>query len=408
MSLAPVRPVLSVTAPVASTSTTLGALLDDVDAALASAGVLGRAARIDGRRPAVCAALAHADVLGGLGTLWAALWRERTEVADDVRRLGGLLPASSPARLDGGEHSACSRALSDAATAARSAADLIATHRGPAGGWRSPESEVLDDEELLHGAAGRVAGLAFLTTTLRGAIVRALLDARVGSRAIAGLVGDENELQLCASRFARSAPSMSPAIAGLGVARPVVRSDDEPGRQALDRWRRLRTAAWELSTAPTASATTLTDLATAACVLNRAAASSHVPGSAPEAWRALRPQLADLRTTALRSATVRTDIVVLGMLLQELAPPVRREVAAAAVAGLPRLARWCAAAFANARANDIVYVDATRLHGSEVTDHPELVVAKLRGRLVPAPAPRLSAVRALYAAAAGEYMHNAW
>lgn len=58
--------------------------------------------------------------------------------------------------------------------------------------------------------------------------------------------------------------------------------------------------------------------------------------------------------------------------------------------------------FANARANDIVYVDAARLRGSEVTDHPDLAAAKLRGRLVPAPASRLSVVRALYAVAASE------
>lgn len=395
LALVPSFTTTSTTAP-----TTLGDLLDHVRQSLGTASAQDRAVRVVGRRQAVCAAVAYSDLLGALGLLWDTLWPGPAEDVD-ARRLDEFLNGAPPAHVDEDAHTALSRGLSDAATVARSAADLLATHRAPRGGWRSPESEVLGDLELVHGVAGAIAGLVALATGMRGSIVRALRDARVGSRSISRLVLDQHELQLSAVRCARRAPAMSHTMSSLGVARPAVRYHEEPRRHAMDRWRRLRTSAWELSTSPTVSLTTLTDLATAACVLNRAAASAGIPGSAPETWRALRARLADLRTTALRSATVRTDIVVLGMLLQELSRPDRREFSTAAVADLPQLARWCATAFANTRAHDIVYVDATRLRGAEVTDHPELAVAKLRGRLVPVPAPRLLTVRSLYAVAFG-------
>lgn len=408
MSLVPVRPAMPARLSPLPASTTFGGLLEEVNRSVVAAVALHRAVPVRDRRSAVATAVAHAELLHALRALWVALWRGHDDGAD-THRLVGLMSAAPPARVEGCEQTACSSALDSAATAARFAADLLATHHAPGGGWRSPESELLGDVEVVRGAAGAVALVVSTALTQRHLIVGALREAEVGPRMIARLVGGENELQLCASRCARTSPGMSPEIAALGVARPVVRLDDEPGRQALDRWRRLRTSAWELSAAPTASLTTLTDLATAACVLNRAAVCTGVPASTPEAWRALRLRLADLRTTALRSAAVRTDIVLLGMLLQELEPPLRRTVAVEAVVGLPQLARWCAMAFANARANDIVYVDATRLGGAEVTDHPELAVAKLRRQLVPAPAPRLSVVRAYYAVAAGrQHPRRSW
>lgn len=406
MSLTPVRSATPDSVSVVPASTTFGSLLEEVNESLSSAVAWHRQVPLRGRRGAVAAAVAHAELLGALATLWAMLWRGHGEDAD-VHGLGDLMRPALPARPDESEHTAYSRALVSAATAARIAADLLATHHAPGGGWRSPESELLGDPDAVQGAAGAVALLVSTAMAQRSTIARALRDDGVGVRMITRLLGEENELQLCASRCARSSPAMSQEFAGLGVARPVVRPDDEPDRQALDRWRRLRTSAWDLSSGPTVSLTTLTDLATAACVVNRAAASTGATASTPEVWRALRTRLADLRTTTLRSATVRTDIVVLGMLLQDLDPARRRRVATEAVAGLPQLARWCATAFATTRAHDIVYVDATRLTGYEVTDHPELALAKLQGRLVASPAPRLLAVRTLYRIAAGSDLRPA-
>jgi hypothetical protein len=68
---------------------------------------------------------------------------------------------------------------------------------------------------------------------------------------------------------------------------------------------------------------------------------------------------------------------------------------------LPELAEWGVRAFDRLTSCEL-YLDGPALRGDEVSDHPDLVRAKLTGRLILAPHDRLVAVRAAYAEAAAQ------
>jgi hypothetical protein len=124
-------------------------------------------------------------------------------------------------------------------------------------------------------------------------------------------------------------------------------------------------------------------------------------------WRRLARQLADLRTATPVSPSIRADLRGVQQLLRQLVPlppadgaSIDRPTATVllgAVRSLPDIAGWNAYTFSDLVASRQVYAAGRCLTGDEVTDHDELVGAKLGDSLARIPIQRLVAVRDSYA-----------
>jgi hypothetical protein len=149
-----------------------------------------------------------------------------------------LKPEASPAgQLAGCWHEAGQRLAV--------ASDLLATHRGPDGEYRSPQAWLLDEPEVGAAALGQIAQLTGTAAATATGLGLRLLQARVyvrGPRRLAqvpGLVGEADALRrLCGRDDAR--------LADLELAWPSVRSD-APVHELADRLARLHRAAWRLT-----------------------------------------------------------------------------------------------------------------------------------------------------------------
>jgi len=127
-------------------------------------------------------------------------------------------------------------------------------------------------------------------------------------------------------------------------------------------------------------------------------------------WQALGGKLAALVSPAPHDDVVRAHLTALARLLPAVAPlsgpgraheadPTLRRTGATlggAVALMTEVADHNARTFATITRTSTVYVPARALTGDEITDHPELVRARLDGRLAPAPEHHLDEVDKLY------------
>jgi hypothetical protein len=396
-----VRPAPRGPLPEASSGGTWGGLLDaaatDVRLAVAvldNGWLVSRPALVD----AMCAV---AELLPATSAAWQALWRGTDGATGPAAALGRRLssmPDRGSARSE--SRSAAATLLRTAARSVRSTDDLVATHRQADGSARSPEAALLEDESVLLGGSGVLAGLLSAAAEAGAVVSRQAAAAGVGGAQRRRLLGGLLATRVDAAACRAGVPPLADALARLGVARPAVRGELSAD-QLADRLRRLRTAAWRLAAGSDVAVGTLADLAACAVELNRSAATYGMRTSQDRVWRELSARLAELRSVQLPSAAVRHDVRAVRWLLRSALPPEKAApVVASAVGWLPQLAGWSAAAFALLAATDRLYVCGSALRGDEVTDHPDLVAVKLSGRAVLAPYDRVWTITEAYQQAA--------
>ncbi len=372
--------------------TTFASLLRDAGTDLREAARAGGSG--GWTRPAAFGAIvACSEALDGLGALWSRLWRQLEPVPAPMASLGALL-THRPADPIGAPSVVATRCRSAAVTV-RAAADLLATHLDAGGAPRSAEAVMLQDPQQVLRAAGLVADVVLEAARCAEVLAAQAGRTGIGAAQLARMVGDPARLAGTAQRCRQTAPRRPCVLAGLGPARSRPRSAPAAAELA-DRLAQLRQYAWRLAHTPRVSTTTLADLAAVATDLNGFAAAAGWPTSAPGAWRTLRTTLSELRTTTPPSAAVRGEAALVRRLLTgALSRDAARPTVQVAVDRLPEVAEWGLAAFRTAT-HDGVFVPGSALRGVEVSDQPELAVAKLRGRTVPAPSARLDAVVAAY------------
>lgn len=358
-------------------------------------------------RTAVVAALnAYSDLLNAIAVAWRGLWAGRLidTAPDPVRGLGHRLAARAQRGSEGsGEDpatSAVTSLLRSAAVSVRSTSDLLATHRDPGGAWRCPESGVLGDRAAVLGAAGELARLVVAQADALMHLKRQVQRAGMGAAQVTRRLGGLGALAADARQVRRVVPPPDPRLSGLGVARPALRPGS-PVAALIDRLARVRRIAWELTVARRVPVTTLADIAASALDLQRYAQACGWPGCDRGPWERIRRGLGDLRTVTAPYAALRADVMVVRWLLATaLRPEQARPVVQAALGRLPELAGWGAIAFG--RAADDLYLTGSALRGHEVSDYPELAMAKLSGRIVLVPCDRVFAIRAAYADAGAD------
>lgn len=398
---------------------TVGALLSEAIANARDAAVLLGTTRCRHRATAFGAGLELADALRSCYELMHTLWGSRfpadaepvgptVEAFRCSHRLESLL-AEYPQRRVVAAVEPVPRAGSDlqrawraAAVAARSAADLLRTHREADGSWRAPESAALDRVSDVLPVVGALARLTRLLAGCSGELQAQCRYLGVGVVALSRHLPPAGELvgvaQRCVDLVESSAGPLAGPVAELGVARPSLRGGAGTAQLPV-RLTRLRRAAWALSHRHLTPAGTLVDFAALAVTLSQTGAGHR--DQAP-AWRALAAQIGQLRTASPALAGVRGDVAVVCQAVRagRLEPDAHAAVHRA-VSHLPELARWNARSLARAAAAGQLYLRAGSLAGDEVSDHPELVVAKLADRVVPVPHARLVAIGAGYSALAG-------
>ncbi len=352
--------------------------------------------RLPSRAAAGEAMAAYAELVAAAGSVWRALWAGPVAPPPPAARLGRCLSTRPPRPAPGAASTAVATLWRSAAVSVRSAADLLATHRTPGGRWRSPESTALAGSDLLVAGSGRLAEVLLTVLAAGPDLLEQLGTHGIGAAATRRGLGGLTTLRVAARGCALVAPPLPTELATLGLARPTVARDLSVSALA-DRMTRVRRTAWELSTSSRVPVTSLAAIAGCAvdlCDYADSRAGRVLP------WRRLRRGLAELRTLTPPAPTLQADTAAVRWLLRSGVPTgTARPVVDAAIDRLPELARWGAAAFSRVPTADL-YVLGTALRGDEVSEHPDLVRAKLAGRVVLAPCNRIAAVAAAYAAAA--------
>lgn len=301
-----------------------------------------------------------------------------------------------------------------AVTSLRAATDLLSTHHDRDGVARTPESVLLEEREV------RAVGLAGIGDLACSVLASARdLGLRAGEagmpwKEVHRLLPDLTSLQGTAHTLA--AP-IEPGLAHrwlreLAVARPDVRTGD-PAVELGDRLPRLRRVAWQLTRESHVGIGTLSDFAVAAVTLHAHAAAYLRPGGPPSltdlprdpvarrllkaraAWSQIHLQSRELRTMPPSAGVVRADTLAILKLCRSLMPldqvasrhsdPGLSSVASSGVLAFREIAGWNAHVLAELDTTGQLYLPARNLTGAEVTDHPYLVAAKLRGEIVRAP-----------------------
>lgn len=315
-----------------------------------------------------------------------------------------------------------------AASSMRAATDLLATHRYRDGGGRSPEAELLEDADVRAAGFGELAAI-----TIPIAAAGTALGLRVGQSGVEwadvqGLVPETGPLLEIALEARRLGGLFGAPLATLGVARPAVRSGD-PVVELGDRLARLHRVAWQLTREERVGACTLADFAVAGVVVHEYAARLLRHVSAPRAgeptdlgtrrglahleeasaaWRLVHLDVRQLRTTTPTLMGLRADVVAVRKLLDQLVGAACTEGTAshqllAVVVGGTRafgeVAHWNVQVLDDQAKRGHLLVPGRFLTGNEVSDHPSLVVAKLKGWMAPVPKDHLQPLREAYEAA---------
>jgi hypothetical protein len=309
-----------------------------------------------------------------------------------------------------------------AASSVRAATDLLATHRDAQGAWRSPESAVLDDPSTRGAGFGELAAIAIPVASAGSPLSLRVGQAGYDWQAVEGLVPEVGPLLEVAleARALNGLAGFAP-LATMGVARPAVRSGD-PVVELGDRLARLHRVAWQLTREERVGACTLAGFAVAGVLVHdhagqllRLRAGSEGPVDLGErrglarleegaaSWRLVHLNVRQLRTTTPELAGLRADVVAVRELLERLvAAPPSPQLQAVVVGGARSfgdIAGWNLQALDRLARSGQLLVLGRHLTGDEVSDHPVLVEAKLKGRLAPASKDRLQPLRVAYASA---------
>lgn len=304
--------------------------------------------------------------------------------------------------------------LSAAAVSLRAATDLLATHHDRDGKARTPEAFQLEERSVR--AAG-LAGIGDLACTVLAA--ERDLGLRAGQAGIPWEVVDRllpDLRSLIDTARALAAPikpdTAQRSLREVAVARPRVRTGDlvvELG----DRLLRLRHIAWQLTREPHVGISTLSDFAAAAVTFHAHALTHLRPGQdlsanglgrndmehqlvvARGTWSKIHLQSREMRTATPAAGVVRADTLAIRELCRDLMPlgPAGNQRAdsdlRSTINGGARafceIAGYNACVLAELHATGQLYLSARKLTGDEVTEDPQLVVAKLRGGMVRVP-----------------------
>jgi len=419
-----------------------GDLLRDASSHLLRGTVILARDRFDDTAAAQAAIAAHQDLLHGLGRLARELLGAdlrapgpRRSAERDPRRAASVrlvdeLDAFGRVRSweAGAPPAGVAAAWGAAATAVRAAGDLLATHRDGGGGWRNPHAALLDDPTV------RAVGLAQVAALV---VPLAQTTEQLGLRSgQAGVPWTQVQRQLPPTgvlaqlatqvRAAAAGAPTGQAMAQIEVARPAIR-EGEPLVELGDRLARLHRVAWQLTREPNVGAATLTDFAAAGLLVHEAAAQTlhRFMGSAQDqtldprlrdnvetvnrsgaAWQRIHLTLRSLRTATPALAVVRGDLIAARRLLGDVT---RADSGIQATRALPVLlgavgshvdvAGWNAQALHRVAGTGQAHLQGKTLPRDLVSDRPDLVDAKLRNLLTPAPQAALGDLRDAYIAA---------
>lgn len=338
-----------------------------------------------------------------------------------ARALQSLRPREE-ADLDQGRGESAQSWLS-AVKALGAARDLVATHRDARGADRTPDAGVLDDGA--ERAAGYLLVADLVDTVAAADRDLALRAAQAGiawskvERAMPDLTRVGEAVRVL--RMAAAYPASGAAhLARLPLARPGVTSPT-PAGALLQRTARLRLGAWTLARHPRrANAADLVEYAAAAAILHThlaAHASALEDPALGEAWSQQRTAWVDqhrllARFTSGTPATpgLRADVAALPA-AAAIALPLTRDAAGVRAYGPAQLSpalmlQLSVACTDLAITNqttlralverDALFIDARYLTGDQVTDHTDLIEAKMAGRYVPAAASDLAPALAGY------------
>ncbi|EYR65308.1 hypothetical protein N866_00035 [Actinotalea ferrariae CF5-4] len=309
-------------------------------------------------------------------------------------------------------------AWTEAARTLRAATDLVHLHHDTIGAPRSPVAHILESPEARDAALSRVAALALTTASVEDAQALRIGQAGVHWGSVAKWLTGLHHVVVPAEQLARVTESERPhPLPDVGLITARVRTDDVLA-ELTDRLARVRQRAWELVNSPGRSVAALRDLATIGVAVHAHAAAFHAGPGGPAGtliargrnWQALGSRLAILVSPALRDDVVHADLAGLARLLPTVAPlsgvgrahlpdPALRRTGAAlggAIAIMTEVADHNARTFAKITRTSTVYAPARSLTGEEITDQPELVRARLEGRLAPASTRQLEEVGHLY------------
>ena len=300
-----------------------------------------------------------------------------------------------------------------AAQALGAAKDLVVTHRDVRGWDRTASAGVLDAVAERAFGYGRVADLVLIVTSAdRDLALRAAQAGMPWKEAMRRLPQLES-IESAARELRREVDlrpvGEPPSLPMLALARPGVRVG-EPAVELADRVARVRRGAWtQMRHARRGSAADLVEYAAAAVILHAHvgahahqfggdAATVAAIGERRAGWARQHHALARFTTGIPVTPGLRGDVLALPT-LAAVALPLARDAAGVHAAGSPG---WDAAAVATAleacaeiaTANaatlevlanrGMLFIDARHLPGDRVSDHPELVTAKVDGRYVPA------------------------
>ena len=413
-------------------STQYGELLRSASRHLAAASVTLEIGRFTGPRDARQAAVAYRDLLAALGS-------HGGQLLGSPVRLAGISASAQPephnlvaaellnelARIgvrnqvnDLGS-APVARAWSDAAAQLRAATDLVATHRDPGGGWRSPQAQHLDDPRV------RAEGFAELgALTVPVAAAASMLGGRARQAGLSwaevdDLVPDTDRLAEVARRARQLGGRLATAspLDRLGVANPPVRTG-EPLVELGDRLGRLHRLAWHLTRAEQPGILTLADFAVAGVLVHQQATTlwqpptDRLPSAAGEppapavwtpftggaaAWRLVHLQIRQLRTPNPASVKVRAEVVAIRDLLTHVVGEARSNphdprsrqlqgVLVGAVRGFSDIATWNRQVFDDLGRNNQIFIPGRYLSGNEVSNRLDLVEVKLNDTIMAATA----------------------
>lgn len=365
----------------------------------------------------------HAWQLAGGTRRVEGIWASSAPEPHD-RAAARLIDALSPAarhvmaRDVASAETGVAGAWESASRALGAASDLLATHRDPRGVSRSPEGALLEDP--VFRASGYV-GLASLCLTVTSAERDlALRSGQAGvpwrevARQLPDIAAAAHEARALVASSSLATSGVHHEI-GLTVARPNIRTSD-PRVELGDRILRLRANAWSLSGAPHVGISALIEYAAAGVIVHthlnayladvgnarfgpQAAPAIDRAEHARRAWAEVHRGLRELRSATPGSAALRDDVSRIRDLCQSVFP-LRRDAAGIHAAGdesrltsavygslssFAQIAGWNSTTLTALVDNGLVYATGRVLTGTEVSDDPRLVRAKLEGTLVPAP-----------------------